>query len=877
MQGYDELLRPGTPTAYRLCEVGSLSPHFAAHAERRRAADYRVTAVAHTQRREGPSQHPVTYAAIADNVGYLQYLCLATRVFRLFALNLLEAPVQRIETPWRAVVLPAGHPDSVLFVLQHSNQILHCSWQASFLRPADLAVKAFEFGRHALQVTCLAADGEGRRLASGSCDGEVKVWACGPRLEGTESLRLPVHAGNVTALAFLHTDPQLLVTGGDDHYVKLVSLTTGHVCAELVVDVAPVTHIADFHNLYTRERACLAAANTLGKLYVWGLASQQQVYCLRQPAPCAVISFSAPADGPLFAVGTDDGRVVLYDRSNFTVFHQYTVMASVVSCELLSDGPEDASLLVVTTTADVFLWPMAQIVADREAVATQLAVAVAGAHDPSSATTAAVAGRPPRAAVPPGDQGTEEEGSGPEEEGEEEPEDGLGGPSPYLWYRPPASQVSPTDRSEAVTLTSAIHPAEALPVCPAHLALSEQLEKIQQPPPAARPPRGRPHLPAAPPTGPASLPDTPGAYVPWWERPAPPAAKAKAKAKAKKGGPKKRLSAGKVAALSTAQAAAKARPKPQPPPATHATRQPRGAWAYRLPGVARGPAQPTPPPTAADAEPGTATAPRGPGAERGRSVHFEGPTAGSGLPTPGWGPSPPATPVPPVQPSAPPVPTTAQSTLFADPVPRPSQSHHPLALEGTTGPLPFTPHLPSPATASVLYSDRRPSSTPTSFPISGSLSVASASTADPAPEDSLPAAARYTTVTDSGVHLYPPPLASDLPPLDYFPLQHALLETDEDVVGLPGSGRDGGMCSTTTTPDANPPAAEPGTSPAASAGNSPTGGTKADAGHYLFAKYLRPDPGGPLEAEAAPESGGEAYWDPILDVVGGPPLAPDPP
>lgn len=44
------------------------------------------------------------------------------------------------------------------------------------------------------------------------------MWACGPRLEGTESLRLPVHAGNVTALAFLHTDPQLLVTGGDDHW-----------------------------------------------------------------------------------------------------------------------------------------------------------------------------------------------------------------------------------------------------------------------------------------------------------------------------------------------------------------------------------------------------------------------------------------------------------------------------------------------------------------------------------------------------------------------------------------------------------------------------------------------------------------------------------
>jgi WD40 repeat protein len=63
---------------------------------------------------------------------------------------------------------------------------------------------------------------DGKRLASGSRDGEVKLWEFP---SGRELLAFKGHSGAVTAVAF-HPDGRQLATASYDHTVRLWDVNT---------------------------------------------------------------------------------------------------------------------------------------------------------------------------------------------------------------------------------------------------------------------------------------------------------------------------------------------------------------------------------------------------------------------------------------------------------------------------------------------------------------------------------------------------------------------------------------------------------------------------------------------------------------------------
>ena len=155
----------------------------------------------------------------------------------------------------------------------------------------------------------LALDATGIRLAAGSGDGTIHLWAVpadggAPRPLG----QWAAHTGMVRTLAF-SPDGRRLASGGQDGLLKLWDPADGSEAAALAPGAGWVESLA-----FSPDGRLLVAGAIQGGVHVWTLAANGT------PTPRAVLDHGRGAaravgvslDGRWLAAGADDGRVHLW-------------------------------------------------------------------------------------------------------------------------------------------------------------------------------------------------------------------------------------------------------------------------------------------------------------------------------------------------------------------------------------------------------------------------------------------------------------------------------------------------------------------------------------------------------------------------------------
>jgi WD40 repeat protein len=161
-----------------------------------------------------------------------------------------------------------------------------------------------EKGIHYGGVLTVAYSPDGRLLASGSCDGTVRVWDAGT---GKELHTLPRHGREVNSVTF-SPDGNVLASGSRDHTVRLWDPRSGK---QLQLRQG---HDGRVWNLAVSPDGRLAAVLAENQVTLWSLATGQQLHVLRGHTG-AVYAVAFTPDGRAVASGSADGTVRLWDTA----------------------------------------------------------------------------------------------------------------------------------------------------------------------------------------------------------------------------------------------------------------------------------------------------------------------------------------------------------------------------------------------------------------------------------------------------------------------------------------------------------------------------------------------------------------------------------
>lgn len=201
---------------------------------------------------------------------------------------------------------------------------------------------------HPDEVRAVAFAATGKRFASGSNDGSVKIWELG---QATEIRRLNGHEGAaVNTLAFL-PDGRSLATGGDDQTVKIWNpeksepmTLSGHTGSVRAIFVAP-------------DQQRLITGSDDGQIFLWDTRSWQRVGRFKE-ARRPIISFALSADGQTLALGSGQGTVELWDTQRQQKRAHLNLPLDAQLVNALAFSPDNRTLVAGCSSGFIYLWKL---------------------------------------------------------------------------------------------------------------------------------------------------------------------------------------------------------------------------------------------------------------------------------------------------------------------------------------------------------------------------------------------------------------------------------------------------------------------------------------------------------------------------------------
>jgi WD40 repeat protein len=187
---------------------------------------------------------------------------------------------------------------------------------------------------HMVSVNCMAFSTDGRRLASGSADGTVKVWKA-----ATGRLIADCTGGRsmVSGVAF-SPDGKLVASGSSDRAVRLWQASTGRLIADCTGHTASVVSVA-----FSPDGHRVASGASDGRVCMWEAATGRLIAdCTGHTASVNSVAFSP--DGHRLASGSGDRAAKVWEAATGRLIANCTGhTASVNSVAFSPDGQLVAS------------------------------------------------------------------------------------------------------------------------------------------------------------------------------------------------------------------------------------------------------------------------------------------------------------------------------------------------------------------------------------------------------------------------------------------------------------------------------------------------------------------------------------------------------